>query len=201
MLNNFIEGNDLMKEIEIAVELKQSIDDVKAKLKNFTHIGKKHTLDVYFYDEKKDNLKPDENLRLYQCFRIRKRENKSYMTYKVDKFEGNTWIYSEEDEIEVSDFDVAHNIVKRLGLTELIRIDYYTDIYVYDDYEIVVENVQNLGFFLEVEKLRVPDETSYEDVKLIKDDIRKFIESLEIEFVELNDGKPELMLKKIKVKA
>ena len=187
-----------MKEIEIAIKLLQDKEDILLKLQNYINVGMKHTLDIYFYDEIRKNLSPNEDNKLFECFRIRNRDDKSYMTYKVDNFEGETWIYSDEDEIEISDFKVAYNIVKKLGLKELVRIDLNTYIYLFEQYEIVLEDVKDLGLFLEVEKLNVPDETSYEEVKKIKSQIREFIDSFGIEYVELNDGKPELMLKRNK---
>jgi len=83
-------------------------------------------------------------------------------------------------------------IVKNLGFQELIIVDSKKHIFTNSEYEIVFEEVKNLGFFLEVEKLQ-----EVEDNKITKEkeNIRSFVYSLGLEIgEELNKGKPELML-------
>ena len=70
-----------------------------------------------------------------------------------------------------------------------IKHTYYTR-----EYEIVLEEVKDLGLFLEVERLKVGDK---EDIVFVKKEIFNFIKSLDIEIgEELDSGKPELMLNK-----
>ena len=64
--------------------------------------------------------------------------------------------------------------------------------YTFKDYEIVIENVKDLGLFLEVEYCTDIDG----DVKMEKK-IQEFINSLGINVSEeLNIGKPEMYMKK-----
>ena len=68
--------------------------------------------------------------------------------------------------------------------------------YRYKDYEIVLEDVRDLGLFMEVEYCTT------EDVSIIqiRDDIQKFINNLNISVSkELNMGKPEMLLRKNKI--
>lgn len=60
-----------------------------------------------------------------------------------------------------------------------------------------MEDVKNLGFFLEVELLAVDEFSEIED---LKKDIREYIKSFGLKFEELDVGKPELMLKKKLIK-
>lgn len=60
-----------------------------------------------------------------------------------------------------------------------------------------MEDVKNLGFFLEVELLAVDEFSEIED---LKKDIREYIKSFGFKFEELDIGKPELMLKKKLIK-
>ena len=182
-----------MKEVEILVKVKTKKKKALEILSKFNFAGKKEVLDIYFYDEKRDSLKLKNN-RLTESFRIRKKDGVNCLTYKVDKFtKTGKWIYSEEEETEVKDFDVAVKIVSMLGLTPLVEI--YNTKYTYytKKYEIVLEEVKNLGLFLEVERLKVKNN---EDVNKIKKEIFDFIILLGIQIgEELNVGKPELMLK------
>jgi adenylate cyclase class 2 len=182
-----------MKEVEILVRLNNSFEDIKAKLDALNFQGPKHTLDVYFFDPKRQNLKPDKNLALKECFRLRSKDEKSYITYKIDKFDDDgVWLYSDEHETEIADFDSALEIIKHLGLEPLVEIDNTKYVYLTDKYEIVLEDVKGLGLFLEVELLTVADGS---DIEVLKNEIRDYIESFGFEFEELNLGKPELMLK------
>ena len=186
-----------MKEIEILIEVKSSKEEALKALEQFHSEGVKKTLDVYFYDPLRTDLQADAEGRLNACFRLRQKDGKSTIAYKVDHFEGKEWSHSDEYETEVKDFDTALQIVEKLGLQELVRIDNEKHTYMTDEYEIVFEDVKGLGLFMEVEKLaQVPDEK----VSETKEEIRHFIQGLAIEFgEEQNAGKPELMLRKTKI--
>ena len=53
-----------MKEIEILVEVYDTIDQIKEKFKKFNYLGLKRTVDEYYYDPKRNDLKPDKNNQL-----------------------------------------------------------------------------------------------------------------------------------------
>ena len=88
-----------MKEIEILVEVYDDIDTVKKKLKQFEYVGLKHTIDEYYYDPKRDTLKPDKDNQLSHCLRLRSKNSDYYITYKDDVFENGIWQYSNEYEM------------------------------------------------------------------------------------------------------
>jgi len=184
-----------MKEVEILVEVLDKKESALKKLEKFEFMGVKETLDLYFFDPKRSELKPEKGGRLNACFRLRKKDKKAQMTYKIDNFDKNgKWIYSDEDEVEVSDLRIAENIIEHLGLKKLVEIDNKKWTYLTSDLEIVFEEVKDLGLFLEVEKLNVKDDA---DINVIKKEIWNFIKSLKIKIgEELNAGKPELMMKK-----
>ncbi len=184
-----------MKEIEILIEVKSSKEEAMKALEQFQFEGIKKTLDIYFYDPLRTDLQSSSKGRLNACFRLRQKDGKNTIAYKVDHFEGEEWSHSDEYETEVKDFDTAIQIVEKLGLQELVRIDNEKHAYTTDEYEIVFEYVKDLGFFLEVEKLaQVPDDKVLET----KEKIREFIKSLSVDFgQEQNAGKPELMLRKL----
>ena len=182
-----------MKEIEILVEVFTDEQTVLDKLSAFDFVGNKHTVDTYYFDPLRPELKPDESGRLTACFRTRQKDGVNYITYKTDHFNGNVWSYSDEAETTVSDIQVLHDIIKTLGFRKLITIDNLKRTYRTDKYTIEFEKVNDLGLFMEVEYC-TPDDVN---VSQIKTEIQSFIDTLGIDVSpELNAGKPELMLRK-----
>ena len=64
-----------MKEIEVLVEVYDDIDNIKEAFKKFKYIGKKVTIDEYYYDPLRDTLKPDKDGELSHCLRLRQKNN------------------------------------------------------------------------------------------------------------------------------
>ena len=84
-------------------------------------------------------------------------------------------------------------VFERLGLKKFLEIDNNKEIYKTDKYEIALEDVKDLGIFLEVEYCTDEDV----DVSKIKEGIQEFIDKLEINVSEeLNMGKPEMYMHK-----
>lgn len=182
-----------MREIEVLYKLHDTIDSAKSKLNQFKFIGSKKTLDIYYYDPLRNELKPNESGKIFQCFRIRSKNGQYSLAYKIDKYNGDEWLYSDEFETVVGSFDSCQEIITNLGLKELIKVDNTKFTYLTDKYEIVLEEVVGLGAFLEVEAKEDDVSVSFE---LIKDNIRNFVESLGLNIGdEQNSGKPELLLK------
>jgi len=187
-----------MKEIEILVELYSNIDDCKNELnKKYNYEGTKLTIDEYYYDPLRKNLKPNKNNQIDECLRLRSKDDTYYITYKVDRFEGKKWLYSDEYETKIDDITQLHKIIELLGLKHLITIHNNKSIYKSDKYEITIEEVKDLGNFMEVEYC-----TNEEvDIKQIKNEINIFIKNLGFDVSnELNIGKPEMMINKNNIK-
>jgi adenylate cyclase, class 2 len=185
-----------MKEIEILVEVRSTKEAAINALKQFTSHGIKHTLDIYFFDPLRQDLQPEINGRIRRSFRLRRKDVKCSIAYKIDHFkeDNDEWIYSDENEVSVSDFDTTLSILRHLGLQELVIVDNEKHVFTTPEYEIVLEDVKNLGLFLEVEQLA---QVSDNGVISAKKKIQDFLSSLNIELGnELNSGKPELILKK-----
>lgn len=182
-----------MKEIEILVEVYEDMEKLKEVFKNFNYIGLKKTIDEYYYDPLRETLKPDKNGGLNHCLRLRKKNNEYSITYKDDVFENGKWLYSDEYETKVESLEMTQEILKKLGLVKFIEIDNEKETYTYENYEIVIENVKDLGIFVEVEYCTNDDV----DVKVEKNKIQEFINNLGINVSEeLNMGKPEMYMKK-----
>lgn len=182
-----------MKEIEVLVEVYDDINIIKKRLDKFKYLGLCNTIDEYYYDPKRDTLKPDKNNQLSHCLRLRSTNNIYSITYKDDVFDNGKWLYSNEYETKIEDISIVREIFKKLGLIKFIEIDNKKEKYKYNDYEIVIEVVKDLGIFIEVEYCTDSDV----DIKLIKSDIQKFIDNLNLNVSsELDMGKPEMYMRK-----
>lgn len=182
-----------MKEIEVLVEVYDDISSIKNKFKNFEYKGLKNTIDEYYYDPKSDTLKPDKNNQLSHCLRLRSKNGECFITYKDDVFDNDVWLYSNEYETKIESIDMVKEIFNKLGLIKFIEINNNKETYIFNNYEIVIEDVKDLGLFMEVEYCTNDDV----DAKLVKKEIQNFIDSLELNVSrELNMGKPEMYMKK-----
>lgn len=125
------------------------------------------------------------------CLRLRAKNDNYYVTYKNDVFEGEKWLYSNEYETKIESIEMMKEVFERLGLKKFLEIDNNKEIYKTDKYEIALEDVKDLGIFLEVEYCTDEDV----DVSKIKEEIQEFIDKLEINVSEeLNMGKPEMYM-------
>ena len=180
-----------MKEIEVEVKFENSIEEVKRILSKYEYIGEKELYDTYYVDPKRKNLKPEPDLRLNETFRVRRTNKGCYITYKKQHFKGKLWIYSDEYETEVKDYQTMEKIIECLGLVPLIEVHNKRTIYKSKEYEIEIEDVEGLGYFLEVERLSSEEKDGMEG----KEEIRNFIRSLNLKNVkELNIGKNQYLL-------
>ena len=185
----------MKKEVEILVEIFDKKKNVLKKLSHLKFLGNKKTLDIYFFDPKRKDLQPDKNGQLKNCLRLRNKDGESSIAYKVDHFDKNgIWLYSDEYESLIPDFSVMKEIFEKLGFKELIKIENVKSTFIDKKYEIVIEDVKNLGLFMEVERHSVH---AKENITEVKKEIWDWIKNLGIKAsTELTMGKPELMLRK-----
>ena len=180
-----------MKEIEVEVAFDNSKEEVINILSRFNFKGDKEICDPYYFDPLRTNLQPESDLRLNETFRVRKNDKGCFLTYKKQHFEGKLWVYSDEYETKIEDPNVLEKIIEMIGLEVLIRVHNKRKVYSYKDFEIELEDVENLGVFIEVEKLS----NSSNDEMTIKKEIREFIKSLNLKNAkELNIGKNQYLL-------
>ena len=180
-----------MKEIEVLVDFDNSEEEMLEKLSKFEFVKELDLYDTYYEDPLRDNLKPEDDLRINEIFRVRRIGNDCLITYKKNHFDGKRWLYSDEYETKAENYETIETIIKMLGLEEQIVVNNKRRYYKTDEYEITLDHVVGYGCFLEVEKMTDDDV----DVKKIKDEIRSFIKELNLKNVkELNVGKNQLML-------
>src|SRR3989339_1288613 len=111
-----------MKEIEILVKIKDAVKDARRKLSHLKYKGMREMCDVYYHHPATKRCSPKSGF-ITECLRIRKKDKKVYLTYKLDHFDkNNTWTYSDEHEVEVNDLRAITEIITKLGFIPLAEI-------------------------------------------------------------------------------
>lgn len=187
-------SSPLMKqEIEILWKLDEDVTSALAKLDPSKFVHTKKTIDTYFFDPVRPALQPSSEGRLTSCLRVRETDKGNSITHKVDHFDGASWLYSDEIETAVHDAGEMKRLLVALGLQPLVTVAVEKHSFNYAPYEIVVEAVDGLGGYVEIEYSADHGERAPLDVKR---DIFEFAQGLGLHLgQEENAGKPELLLK------
>ncbi len=102
--------------------------------------------DLYFNHPSRDFGKTDEALR------IRRVNDSTKITYKGPKLSQTTKARVEH-ETGVEDFNSLKNIIQSLGFTESGVIEKERTVFFLDGAEVTIDNVKDLGVFVEIEKI------------------------------------------------
>lgn len=114
--------------------------------------------------------------------RVRITKNGDYFCFK--KFHEDPVLkrplYCDEYEVKVSDGQITLELMKALGYNEQIRMEKIRKIYQYEDFEIVIDDVKDLGKFIEIE-FKKPINDPKEGLQIIYD----FLKSIGINKIKL----------------
>lgn len=104
----------------------------------------------------------------YKWLSIRQRGGKNILNYKHFYPEGakkNT--YGDEYEIEISDVEKMDKVLKDMDIHPFAIIEKNRNTYMYlEKYEIALDMVKDLGYFIEIEVKRIEDDVTKEKEKL-----------------------------------
>lgn len=151
--------------------------EVKVKIENFTSIENQLKKlgcklsdpivqnDVIFFE--RNYVNGPRNV-----LRIREVNGVSILTFKRGKTDELDCI---EKEVEIKDSSSMEAIIELLGYIEYVRVNKKRKKCNYGDYEICLDEVGNLGKFIEVEKM------SSEDGEIIKQELIDFLISLDVD--------------------
>jgi adenylate cyclase, class 2 len=160
--------------------------EVKAKLKNRTAVMEKmaelgcqfsdvKTQDDMVWVEKTGSLEDFLSNKVFLRIRIQNGE-KVIMTAKSPKAKhGDESLVKREHEVVVSSADEARNILSMLGLQEAVRVVKKRQTAKYEGYEICMDEIENLGSFIELEKM-----AEEKDAAQIQKDMFEFLGTLGI---------------------
>ena len=182
-----------MKEVEVLMRVIKGANELEEGLRKIARfVGEVQVADQYYHDPLRNGDYFSSAGTFISSLRLRQKDDKAQVAHKQDHFdEAGSWIYSDELETEVGDHETFERLIAALGHQKLVRVEILKKTFLTDEYEIVLEEVKDLGIFVEVEALRVSDEANIADVK---DKIRKFLKSLGVEGnEEACSGKPELL--------
>jgi len=134
------------KEVKIRVTSKDKLHIVEEYLVKSGGVlrGKYVVVDEYFSHPCKDFKKTDEALR------IRVQSGEIILTYKCSRISRMPKV-REEISARVSDYEAMRNILLKLGFTPLARIVKYRKEYVLKEIQVFIDDVKELGCFIEVE--------------------------------------------------
>ncbi len=152
------------------IEIKAKCADynaVETKLKELKCMLKKESrqVDKYYNAPIRDLRKTNEYLRLRHSFG----ENNGTFAYHINIADG----VNEEIEVEISDIKKFQKILIAFGFLQLGTIDKYRKKFLLRDFVITLDDVKNIGSFIEVES-----EGSEQDIYRIKSECLEILERL-----------------------
>lgn len=176
--------------------------EVKARLRNREEVKKKlEALGARFSEElhQADNIFLPKGAKLppplgTPVLRVRNENGKYFFTLKISK---NNRTDSIEEEMEIKDGEKMISILKLLEWQEAVMVDKKRiKTRLPDDTEIALDNVKDLGEFIEAEKIVTIDDA--ESRRKIQSELLDLLESLGVPKEDhLLDGKYDIMLEEI----
>lgn len=163
---------------DVEIEIKIKINEEKFnKLKKFfnsnaTFVKEVEQKDEYFTSKFEDFTKEKYP---YKWLSIRERGEKKILNYKhfyPEKEEIH--LYCDEYEVIIDDIDRMKKIFNELNIISFALIHKNRNIYMYknDKYEIALDKVENLGYFIEIEVKKIELDIE-EERKLLDDEAKK----------------------------
>lgn len=182
-----------MREIETLVRVVSPLAEVQSALEQHATFREAVRIrDVYWEDPKRPNLTPN-GRGMVNALRLRHKGERWFLTYKHDNMnEAGVWPYSDEYETEVQDGATMRTILEKLEFEERVVVTMQRHYFDNAEYDITLEEVDDLGLFLEVEA-----KSSDGNPAVVQHSIADFIASLGIRTEPVTVGKPELMYRKL----
>lgn len=159
----------MKSEIEVKVKIK-NIEEIVSKLEKMGCVLSEPIVqDDYIFNKIGLDLSKSHTT---PVLRIREQGNKIIFTLKKDRSNELDCI---EKEIEVSDRNILKDIIELLGFEQTVEVHKKRRKGKYEDYEICVDEVEELGSFIEVEKM------SDENGEKVQNELIDFLEKLGID--------------------
>ncbi|MFH1445079.1 MAG: class IV adenylate cyclase [Nanoarchaeota archaeon] len=165
------------KEIEIKIplteneffELKERLRQIATMKNNTKHV------DTYFTPPHRDFSEPQYP---FEFFSIRKRGDKTILNYKhFHPPNSPETTHCDEFETEITNAEGIEKIISLLNFRQLVVVEKERETFIYkDDFEICMDKVKDLGFFIEIEAMK-----SFDGVEDTRNKLFEFAESLGID--------------------
>jgi len=149
---------------EVELKLRADHDSLRDRLDDLgaTKIGEYRQTDTYYDAPHRDFADTDEALRLRREVDADDTET-TKLTYKGPLVEAESKT-REEHETPVGDDDAAAGVLAGLGFEPAATVDKQREYYEYEEYTIVLDDVTDLGTFVEVER-----ETTEAEVEAVRE--------------------------------
>ncbi|MFA5828320.1 MAG: class IV adenylate cyclase [Candidatus Shapirobacteria bacterium] len=137
------------QEIEIKIQIESNINLFSFLEKEAKFIGEKHQIDKYFTPAHKNFIEPRP---VKEWLRLRDSSGKFSINYKnwhYDTFGKSN--YCNEYETPIESLQQLEKIFDVLDIKEVVTVDKVRKLYLYQEYEIAIDSVKNLGDFVEIE--------------------------------------------------
>ncbi|OUJ18953.1 Adenylate cyclase CyaB, class 2 (thermophilic) [Methanonatronarchaeum thermophilum] len=139
-------------EVEIKAEIKTPIKNLEEKiLEHGSYVNTQTQKDIYFNHPSRDFAQTDEALR------IRKTNNKTYLTYKGTKLD-KVSKSREEIETPISNYSKHKKILTKLGFKPVEEIKKTRKKYKINQYKILIDKIDELGTYIEIETETTPNQ-------------------------------------------
>ncbi len=142
---------DKESSLNFEIELKAYYDDedeLRRKLESLgaVFVSRLEEEDVYFSHPSRDFAETGE------AFRIRKSGNDFCFTYKGPRQSSGIKV-REEIEFSIGDYSAAYAMIEKLSFMPRGRVKKVREIFNYSDFTICLDDVEEVGKFIEVEKI------------------------------------------------
>ena len=177
-------------EIEIKYVIKNP-EEVREKLeKTAKFVKEKKQKDEYFSPAGRDFFK---KIPAKEYLRIRhNKESGSLAYFYPDLKENGDVIQNNEFESKVDDPGMVSEILKRVGTELSVTVDKTRWSYDFEDFEICLDHVEGLGWFIEVEAKKIID-----DVESTRKECYEVLKKIKVEGKDVTSlgGYPDMILK------
>ncbi|MFH1064839.1 MAG: class IV adenylate cyclase [Candidatus Woesearchaeota archaeon] len=183
--------DNVNEEIEIKVALKNP-EEVLNKLSHSAKFVKdKRQKDEYFVPKHNDFFAVKNTV---EYLRIRSQDGKAEIGYHFCHLAPDgSLLKTDEYETKVDDPQMMSTILKKLDMILKVTVTKDRKYFDYKDFEVLVDNVENLGYFLEVEAKNVVG-----DIGAVKKSCYVVLDELGVKWEKLPDmGYPDLLLEKM----
>ncbi len=178
------------------VEIKAKIEDPKGVERKLRRIGKftrvRKQVDEYFVPPQQDFFKKNPPI---EYLRVRYEGERSHLNYSFLHFRKDGWLaVTDEYETLVQNPRTVGEVLKKIGMIHKVTVEKTRKYFDCGKFEVVLDEVRNLGSFVEVEAKKVFGSLA-ETRKACMD----FLENLKIKYEMNNDmGYPRMLYKKLK---
>jgi len=180
------------EEIEIKVGIINPNEAERVLEHKTEFIKEKEQKDEYFVPINNDYFdeKPTK-----KYLRIRHDNKKYILAYHSCHYgDDGKLLKTDEYETEIENPDIMREILEKIGMKLKVTVKKHRKYYKYKNFEILLDKIEGLGWFIEVEAKVVNDSP-----EKIKEECYKLLEELNIKWVEApNTGYPNMLLNNVR---